>query len=119
VSVHEFGIAEAVLATVLRRAAGRPVRRVRLRAGIRHGIDPDSMAQAFRFVAEGTGAQGAALDLVTVPARIACRSCGRSAATCDPLARCPACGGEAVDVTGGDELVLESLTYRPDSTGQS
>jgi Zn finger protein HypA/HybF involved in hydrogenase expression len=48
--MHEFGLAEGVLETVRRRAAGRPVSRVRVRAGVRHGVDADSMAQAFQFV---------------------------------------------------------------------
>jgi hydrogenase nickel incorporation protein HypA/HybF len=109
--VHEFGLAEGVLDAVLRRAAGRPVSRVRLRAGVRHRIDELSMAQAFRLVATGTEAEGAALDLVAVPARLRCRSCDRSAETYDVLARCPGCAGDAVDVTGGDDLVLESLAY--------
>lgn len=109
--MHEFGLAEGVLDTVRRRAAGRPVRRVRLRAGARHGIDVASMEQAFRLVAQGTEAEGAALDLVTVPARLTCRSCGRRAWTYALLACCPDCDSDAVDLAGGDELVLESLTY--------
>jgi hydrogenase nickel incorporation protein HypA/HybF len=109
--VHEFGIAERVLDTVRRRAAGRQVSRVRVRAGIRHGIDGPAMAQAFRFVAQGTEAAGAALDLVTVPARITCRTCGRRTDAYDALACCPGCAGDAIDWSGGDELVLESLTY--------
>jgi hydrogenase nickel incorporation protein HypA/HybF len=109
--VHEFGLAAAVLDAVRQRAAGRQVRQIRLRAGIRHGIDDASMAQAFEFVAQGTEAEGAFVELVTVPARLTCQSCGGSADTYDVLARCGGCGAEAVDVAGGDELVLESLTY--------
>ena len=109
--MHEYGFAEGVLEVVRRRAVGRQVRRVRLRAGVRHRIDGPSMAQAFRYIARGTEAEDAAVDLITVPARLTCRSCGGSADTYDVLARCPGCDGEAVDLTGGDELVVESLVY--------
>src|SRR5689334_19547535 len=109
--MHEFGLAEGVLQTVQRRAGGRPVRRVRVRAGVRHGVDAESMAQAFGFVAAGTEADGAALDLVVVPVRLVCRDCGYAADTFDVLATCPGCAGDAVDLAGGDELVLESLEY--------
>ena len=109
--MHEFGLAEGVLDAVRRRAAGREVRRVRVRAGVRHGIDAASMALAFRLAAQGTEAEYAALDLVPAPARLSCRSCGRSTQTYDLLARCPACDADAVDLAGGDELLLESLTY--------
>jgi hydrogenase nickel incorporation protein HypA/HybF len=109
--MHELGLAEGVLEAVRRRAGGRPVRRVRLRAGIRHGVDPDSMAQAFHIVATGTEADGASLDLVLLPVQLTCRSCGFAADTLDLLAVCPQCHGAEVDLAGGDELVLESLVY--------
>jgi hydrogenase nickel incorporation protein HypA/HybF len=109
--MHEFGLAQGVLDAVLRRAAGRPVRRVRLRAGVRHGLDQASLAQAFGLLAEGTEAEGAALDLVAVPLRLTCLGCGWSAWTADPLAGCAGCAGGEVATAGGDELVLESLTY--------
>jgi hydrogenase nickel incorporation protein HypA/HybF len=109
--MHQFGLAEGVLETVRRRAAGRPVSRIRVRAGVRHGVDEESMAQAFLFVARGTEAAGAALDLVAVPVRLACRSCGFACDSYDMLAVCPRCDGHAVDLTGGNELVLVSLEY--------
>jgi hydrogenase nickel incorporation protein HypA/HybF len=109
--MHEFGLAEGVLETVRQRAAGRPVSRVRLRAGVRHGVDEESMAQAFTFVAAGTEADGAVLDLIAVPLRLTCPACGYTAETFDVLAVCPRCESDAVDLDGGDELVLEALEY--------
>jgi Zn finger protein HypA/HybF involved in hydrogenase expression len=32
------------------------------------------------------------------------------------LAVCPRCAGENVTITGGDEMILESITYEPTST---
>jgi hydrogenase nickel incorporation protein HypA/HybF len=109
--VHEIGLCEGVLETVCRRAAGRPVRRVRVRAGVRHAVDPQSMAQAFHLVSQGTEAAGATVDLVTVPARLTCRTCGATADTTDLLAVCGRCGSDDVELDGGDELVLESIEY--------
>jgi hydrogenase nickel incorporation protein HypA/HybF len=109
--MHEFGLAEGVLETVRQRAGGRPVSRVRLRAGVRHGVDEESMAQAFSFVAAGTEADGAVLDLVAVPLRLSCPTCGYTEETFDVLAVCPRCDSDAVDLDGGVELVLESLEY--------
>lgn len=111
--MHEYGLAEGVLATVRQRAAGRRVAGIRVRFGVRHAVDAESLAQAFRFVAEGTEAAGAAVDLVTVPATLTCRGCGRTAQTADVLAACPRCGGEDVEITGGEEMTLESITYEP------
>ena len=33
------------------------------------------------------------------------------------LAVCPACGGENVEITGGDEMTLESVTYEAPAPG--
>jgi len=110
--MHEFGLAEGVLDAVRRRAAGRPVQRVRLRAGVRHGIDAQSMTQAFQFVAMDTEADGASVDLVPLPVELTCRSCGFTGDTYDLLSVCPQCRSDLVDLSGGDELVLESVEYR-------
>ena len=111
--MHEYGLAEGVLATVRQRAGGRKVAGIGVRFGVRHAVDEESLAQAFTFVAEGTEAAGAVVTLVTVPATLTCRDCGRTGETTDVLAVCPACAGENVDITGGDEMTLESITYEP------
>jgi len=111
--MHEYGLCEGVLDAVRQRAGGRQVAGIRVRFGVRHAVDQESLTQAFSFVAEGTEAAGAAVDLVTVPARIACRDCGLAAETTDVLAVCPRCGAEDVEITGGDEITLESITYEP------
>ena len=111
--MHEYGLAEGVLATVRQRADGRKVAGIGVRFGVRHAVDEESLAQAFSFVADGTEAAGAAVTLVTVPATLACRDCGLTAETSDVLAVCPACAGEDVEITGGDEMTLESITYEP------
>ena len=111
--MHEYGLAEGVLATVRQRAEGRKVAGIQVRFGVRHAVDEESLAQAFIFVAEGTEAAGAAVKLITVPAAIACRDCGLTAETTDVLAVCPRCAGDDVEITGGDEMTLESVTYEP------
>ncbi len=113
--MHEYGLSEGVLAAVRQRAGGRKVAGIRVRFGVRHAVDEASLAQAFGVVAEGTEAAGAAVELITVPARIACRDCGLVAETTDVLAVCARCAGADVEITGGDEMVLESITYEPSS----
>jgi hydrogenase nickel incorporation protein HypA/HybF len=109
--VHEFGLCEGVLEAVRSRAGGRPVSGIRVRCGVRHAVDPATMAQAFGFVAVGTEAEGAAVEVVTVPVTVNCRACGAVGESTDVLATCPGCGGSDVELSGGDELVLESVRY--------
>jgi hydrogenase nickel incorporation protein HypA/HybF len=110
--MHEFGLCEGVLDAVRARAGGRPVAAVRVRFGVRHAVDQESLSLAFQNVAAGTEAADAA-ELVTVPASIGCRSCGFDGETTDLLAVCPSCASSDVRLTGGDEMTLESVTYVP------
>lgn len=109
--MHEYGLCEGIVATVRHRAAGRRVGRVVVRIGVRHAALPAPMAQAFEEVTAGTEVSGARLDIVPVPLRLTCRGCGASGDTSDPLALCPGCGGDRIDLSGGDELTLVRIEY--------
>jgi hydrogenase nickel incorporation protein HypA/HybF len=109
--MHELGIAGAVLRAVERRAAGRRVRRARVRAGALLHISGPALNQAFITVSDGTVADGAHLDVVIEPARIGCRSCGRTTTSDRMLAICPDCGGTRMDLQSGDGLVLEAVQF--------
>ncbi|MGH2814695.1 MAG: hydrogenase maturation nickel metallochaperone HypA, partial [Actinomycetota bacterium] len=91
--MHELGLCEGILEAVERRAAGRRVTRVRVRVGAQHRVVPSAFDQSFALVAQGTVADGAAVDLVTVPVLVTCRDCGHQAEAGDALAVCSACGG--------------------------
>jgi hydrogenase nickel incorporation protein HypA/HybF len=107
--VHELGLCEGILEAVERRAAGRRVTRVRLRVGTLHRVVEPALDQAFSLVADGTVAEGAAVELVVVPVRAACGACGQVSETDQVPAACAACGATTLEVSGGDELVLESI----------
>ncbi|HUN32816.1 MAG TPA: hydrogenase/urease maturation nickel metallochaperone HypA [Trebonia sp.] len=109
--MHEFGLAEGVLDTVRKRAAGRQVAGIRVRCGVRHAVDEASMAQAFSIVAAGTEAAGATVQVITVPATVTCRLCGGTSESADLIPVCGQCESVNVELSGGDELVLESVRY--------
>lgn len=69
------------------------------------------MAQAFGFAAAGTGAAGAIVEVVTIPATLTCRDCRTATETTDLLAVCPRCGSVNVELAGGGELVLDSVRH--------
>ena len=112
--MHEIGLCEGVLEAVRRRADGRPVAGIRVRAGVRHAVVPAAMEQAFQLVAGGTEADGATVDVVQVPVHLRCEACGHETDTLDVLAVCPRCLADTVVVSGGDELTLESIQYVPE-----
>jgi hydrogenase nickel incorporation protein HypA/HybF len=109
--MHEISYCESVLEAVLRRADGRPVRRIGVRAGSLHRLVPAAFEQSFQLVAAGTLADGASTEVLAVPATAICRTCGNRFDTPDPVASCPSCGGFEVDLEGGDEFTLIWLEY--------
>src|SRR4051812_15852590 len=114
--MHEIGYCEGLVDAVEGRAAGRPVARVGVRAGVLHRIVPAAFQQSFQLVAAGTSADGAVTDVELVPATGGCMTCGNRFETAEPSSACPSCGGLEVELEGGDEFVLTRIEYRdPDS----
>ncbi len=111
--MHEIGMCESVLDAVERRAQGRPVDAVTIRVGTLLRVVPDAFAQAFAMVAAGGVADGATPDLVYVPVQGRCRDCAQTFESDEPTPACPSCGSVRVARQGGDDLVLESIRYRP------
>jgi len=109
--MHEFGLCEGIVEAVQRRAHGRRVARVRVRAGTLHRIVNAAFQQAFAHAAEGTEAEHASVELVLVPVSAVCNSCQTATQSEDMIAVCPKCGGMDLDLTAGEELILESIEY--------
>ena len=110
--MHELGLCASIVDAIERRAGERPVTRVRVRVGKLHHVHPEAFDQSFTVAAMGTIAQDATADLVLLPVRARCSSCG-AAWECEEIPMgCAACGSVEVELVGGDELLLESIEYR-------
>lgn len=109
--MHETGLSEAIVEATLRRARGRQVVGLRARIG-GHVVDADVVTQGILLAALGTNAEGAAVDLVCEPMTARCRSCGRGGPVDDHMAMvaCTRCGALDIELTGHDQVVLESIT---------
>ena len=83
--------------------------KITLSLGIYSGIVPDYVISCFEEVSAGTIAEGAELIFHELPVRIRCRECGRESEVDTSTFRCPACGGEDYQLTGGREFYIESL----------
>ncbi len=107
--MHELALAQAVMDVVADHAGGRPVERVEVRVGALRQVVPDSLSFCFAAVARGTVAEGAELRIEQVPVRISCSRCGGDAELEAFPLTCPACGAADVQVTAGEEFLVESL----------
>jgi hydrogenase nickel incorporation protein HypA/HybF len=109
--MHELGLCTSIVGAIERRAGARPVRRVRVRVGRLNHVHPDAFDQSFTLAAMGTVAEAARADLVLLPVRARCSTCEGNLEGDDMPMLCPVCGGSDMQLTVGDELVLESIEY--------
>ncbi len=106
--MHELAIAESVIDTVTQRLPGARITRVHLEIGALSGVVADSIRFCFDLATEGTGLEGAALEITEPPAQCRCRSCGTEFQPDSPIVLCP-CGSADVAVLGGEELKILSV----------
>jgi hydrogenase nickel incorporation protein HypA/HybF len=107
--MHELSIADAVREIVERNARGRRVVSVELKVGHLRQVVPDSLGFAWQLVTEGTALDGAGLKTDYVAASAHCGACGSDTELTAFPALCQACGSLDVEVSGGDELLVEAL----------
>lgn len=115
--MHELGLCEAIVGAVEKRAGEREVARVRVQVGRLHHVHPDAFEQSFMMAAAGGVASEARAELVLLPVRARCGSCATEIEADEIPLACPTCGGVDMELTGGDELLLESIEYRGAATG--
>ena len=114
--MHEMSLVEALLTQIAAHVpAGSVVRRVHLRAGPLHGIEPEAMQWAWAIAVEVAGWPGAVLELENLPWRLRCLSCDHTFTAARLDTPCP-CGETLTNPVGGDELTLLTITYDDPAT---
>ena len=106
--MHELAIAESVVDAVTRKLPGARITSVHLEIGVLSGVVAESIRFCFGLAPEGTGLEGAALEITEPPARCRCRSCNTEFQPDPPIVLCP-CGSADVAVLGGEELKILSV----------
>ncbi len=121
--MHELSIAQAIVDTATRHAAGRRVKLVTLRLGTLRQVAGDSLSFYFDIVARETICEGAELEHELVAARLRCPDCDFEwdpappplathgqieGVPTLPTFRCPDCGTPGA-VEAGGELEVESI----------
>jgi hydrogenase nickel incorporation protein HypA/HybF len=107
--VHEYAIAEGVIAVATHHAAGRRVAAIDLRVGHLRQVVRSALEFAFEIASQGTPAEGAELRLTAVAPVVLCGVCGRETEALELPLACRECGGFDVAVLAGEELEVESI----------
>jgi len=110
--IHETGLARNIVEIVEQAAAAnglKRVSRVLLEIGVLAGVEAGQLEFAFRLTAEGTVAEGAALEIQRIPLLLHCPACETEYVGDEEDMRCPGCLGERFELLTGRELLVQSI----------
>src|ERR1039457_1815653 len=110
--MHEVSIMEEAvrMAVDAAKSAGKSrVLALRLRVGTLSGVVPEALRFAFDVVCRDTIAEGASLEMETVPAAGWCPVCRAEFACADLISECPHCHNPNGELRRGRELEIASV----------
>jgi hydrogenase nickel incorporation protein HypA/HybF len=110
--MHEMSLAEGVLGLIEDAALREGFTRVRgvwLELGCLAAVEPDALRFCFDAVTAHTLADGAKLEIISLPGQAWCWQCNESVLLEKDESICPRCGGYGLQVTGGDEMRVKEL----------
>lgn len=111
--MHEIAIAKAIVegaCAEAHRLGSAAIRRIRCRVGVLRQIDSDLLRDAFEMARSESACDGATLEVVAAPMTARCPACGTGFEITGWDWSCPRCGAEGLDLRGGDELEIVSIT---------
>ncbi len=110
--MHEMSLVEGVL-QLIEEAASKDsftkVTAVWLEIGQLSAVEPNAMAFCFDAVMRGTVAEGARLEIISVPGQALCKACGAIVALVELVGTCPQCGGVDLQITAGNRMRVKEL----------
>ena len=99
--------------------AGARIAHIALQVGLLAGIEAQTLSGCFAFLAEGTVAHGATLDVCLLPMQGHCPDCNQTVRTEKRAFTCPLCQGLNVQWQGGNELSITGIRIREAMTTDS
>ena len=106
--MHELGITQNIVSIVTEHAGAKPVRRIRIEIGQLSAIMPEAIRFCFDVVAKGTVVEGAKLEIIEIPGKARCKSCGEAVELNSLIAIC-SCGSRDLERLSGEELNIKEM----------
>lgn len=110
--MHELSLSQGMVGIIEGQAAIHDFSRVfkvRLEIGVLSCVEPEALTFCFDTVTRGTLAEGARLEILTVPGRAWCRDCDVAVPIGRRVEPCPQCGGYRLQIQAGDEIRIKDL----------
>ncbi len=106
--MHEFGLAQNLVAIAAEFAGDRKVLRVSLEIGQLTAVMPEAIRFCYDICCQGTVLEGSVLEMIEVPGRGRCRQCGMEMLLDQPYGVCE-CGSSDLELVQGQELHIKEL----------
>ncbi|MDR2884232.1 MAG: hydrogenase maturation nickel metallochaperone HypA [Deferribacteraceae bacterium] len=110
--MHEVGVAEEVLKTVLSIAKennASKVTEVVLKLGSISGVSADALQFAFDAIKEGSIAEGAKFQIDIIKAVGVCADCGKESIPDTFFSICDHCGAPTLEIVAGKEFEIDYI----------
>jgi hydrogenase nickel incorporation protein HypA/HybF len=110
--MHEVSIMESTLEIALKNATSQGATKInhfKMRIGELSSIVPEALHFAFDVVTQNTIAQGATLEIETVPVKCYCSNCDLKFTPKNWFYECPQCEKLVSEILQGKEIELTSL----------
>ena len=117
--MHEASLAQGLLELVLNtledfknknpESAKLKLKEIVCGAGLFAGFEDSTLRSCFEMFAEDTPCEGANLKIDIIPLDCVCRECGKEFQLIKKPYRCPSCGSDELDFSGGSGLTLMAI----------
>ncbi len=110
--MHEMSLCESVLQVLQTEADKQGFNRVKavwLEIGDLSSVEPEAMIFSFDVVTRNSLADGAKLNIISVPGDAWCTQCAKNVLVQQHFDQCPGCGSYQLQVTGGEEMRIKEL----------
>lgn len=110
--MHEMSIAEGIVDIALDTLTandGHVVHSIQLELGLMSGVERDALLFCFDSVTKGTAAEGAKLEIKTIPIKVQCLDCDAVFMSDTYRFACDKCGSRLVNVLEGREMRVVSI----------
>ena len=110
--MHELAIVEGILRTVIPAAeknGAEKIEKIVLKIGELSGVVPSCVTEYFTVAAKGTMAEGASVEMESIPVRIHCNACGAEEYLPKGTYACPVCGSRRFRITAGRDYFVDHI----------
>jgi hydrogenase nickel incorporation protein HypA/HybF len=113
--MHELGIISSLVHTVegiVKKEGLAEVEKIVIEVGELSGIVPCYIEQCYPAAVYKTFMEKTELEMVVVPGIVKCRDCGRVFNAVASDLKCPGCGGQSLEILGGNDMVIREIVCR-------